>query len=116
MGIFDMFFGKSLDEQELQRQKQIEEECLSILIKCKTREQIIEGFERVERLLKQANNRRIARLSKQKNNMLADATKEASLSCMTLSDENVLRLRDRHIKIYEDFLSEYNVLIDIFRR
>ena len=101
MGIRDKLFGKakvlSPLEQELQRQRQNTDECLSILTRCKTREQITEGFDRIARLLKQAND------------PLVDAAEKASLGFRTPPDEYVLRLRDNFIRQCEAFLSATKV-------
>ena len=97
MGLLDKLFGggkgTSPLRQELQRQRQNTEKCLSILTRCQTRDQIIEGFGKIARLLKQAND------------PLADGAEKAAMGCGTLPDEYVLRLRDDFIQQCEAFLS-----------
>lgn len=80
-------------KQELKRQRQNTKKCLSILTRCQTQDQIIEGFGKIARLLKQASD------------PLADAAEKASIGCRSLPDEYVLRLRDDFIRQCRAFLS-----------
>jgi hypothetical protein len=70
--------GTSTVKQELQRQRENTERCLTILTRCRTRYEIIEGLRQIETLLKQVND------------PLADAAGRASVTCRTMSDKFVL--------------------------
>ncbi len=112
MGIFDKLFGKkkgveefdsggtSPVKQELQSQKRSfrfhmenTETCLTILARCQTRNEIIEGFDQIARLLRQAND------------PLAKVAEQSSIGCKELPDEYALRLRDDFIGQCRAFLS-----------
>jgi hypothetical protein len=69
------------------------ERCLTILSRCRTRDEIIEGFSQIATLLRQAND------------PLADAAEKASIECRALPDEYVLRFRDDFIGQCKAFLS-----------
>lgn len=80
-------------KEYLQRQRESTERCLSILTRCRSRDEIIEGFGQIAALLRQSND------------PLAQAAEMASMGCKTLPEEHVLRLRDDFIKQCRAFLS-----------
>ena len=79
--------------QELRRQRENTERCLTILTQCRTRDEILEGFGRIATLLRQAND------------PLADAAEMAFTGCRGLPDEHVLQLRNDFIVQCRAFLS-----------
>jgi hypothetical protein len=86
--------GTSTVKQELQRQRENTERCLTILTRCRTRYEIIEGLRQIETLLKQVND------------PLADAAGRASVTCRTMSDKFVLLERDYFISACRAFLQQ----------
>jgi hypothetical protein len=80
-------------KRELQRQRQNTESCLTMLSRCRTREEIVRGFGEIASLLRSAND------------PLADAAEKASIGCGALPDEYVLRLRDDFISECRAFMS-----------
>jgi hypothetical protein len=79
--------------QELQWQRENSERCLTILTQCRTRDEIVEGFGRVARLLREAND------------PVAQAVEMALTTSRELPDEHVLQLRDDFISQFKAFLS-----------
>ena len=68
--------------QELRRQRGNTERCLTILTRCQTRDQIIEGLIQTGTLLRQVNH------------PLANAARNASITCRRLKDKDVQSERD----------------------
>jgi hypothetical protein len=80
-------------QQELQRQRQTTEACLSILRGCDTRSQIIESFGKISNLLSRSGD------------PLAAAAEKVYRECSSLPDDYVRRLRNDFIRECEAFLS-----------
>jgi hypothetical protein len=85
--------GGSFARRELKRQRENTERCLAILARCRTRNEIIKGFDQISVLLRGAND------------PLADAAQRAAAGCRELPDEYVFRLRDDFIGQCNAFLS-----------
>jgi len=79
--------------EELRRQRENTERCLTILTLCRTRVEILEGFGQIATLLRQANDPSAA------------AAEMANIEGKGLPDEDVLQLKLDFIKTYEAFLS-----------
>lgn len=79
--------------QELRMQRENTKRCLIVLTQCRTRDEIIEGFHRIETLLRQAND------------PVADAAEVAITECRGLPDEHVFQLRNDFIVQLSAFLS-----------
>ena len=106
MSIFDKLFRKknvakfkevedtsSPLKQELQRQRTNTEKSLTILARCQTRHEIIQGFGQIARLLREAND------------PLSDAAENIHARGGDLPDEHVFRLKDKFIRQGEAFLA-----------
>jgi hypothetical protein len=78
---------------ELKKQRENTERCLAILTKCRTRNEVIKGFDRISTLLSGAND------------PLADAAQKTAIGCRKLPDEYAFRLRDDFIGMCNAFLS-----------
>ena len=85
--------GDSSVRRELQRQRENTERCLTILNRCRSRNEIIKGFAQISVLLRGVND------------PLADAAQRAAAGCRELPDEYVFRLRDDFIGQCNAFLS-----------
>lgn len=80
-------------KDEIRRQRENTEKCLTILTLCRTRVEILEGFGQIATLLRQAND------------PSAVAAEMAYTEGKGLPDEDVLQLKLDFIKTYEAFLS-----------
>ena len=93
--------GQSASESpvrwELQRQRENTERCLTILNRCRSRNEIIKGFAQISVLLRGVND------------PLADAAQRAAAGCRELPNEYIFRLRD-------DFIEQCNVFLSATER
>ena len=80
--------------QGSQRQRENTERCLTILTRCQTPLEIIDGLGQVGTLLRQVND------------PLANAAGRASNTCRTMSDEYVRAERDYFISACKAFLAD----------
>ena len=78
----------------MQGQRENIESCLTILTRCQTRYEVIEGLGQIETLLRQVDD------------SLADAAGRAAGTCRTLADEYVRGERDYFISACRTLLSD----------
>ncbi len=73
-------------------QREAIQKCVQVLTGCQSRDEIIEGFDLITRILNQVNN------------SVADASGSALHGCKNWSDEDFIHMRDFYIKRFKEVL------------
>ena len=73
-------------------QREAMQKCVQVLTGCQSRDEIIEGFDLITRILEQVNN------------SVANASRLALHGCKKWSDEDFIYMRDDYIKSFNEVL------------